>query len=283
VMQSLADLQTKLLSFDVPIREVLDYVRCQQAANRAIDVGELDWQSSAEKALKVLATYDFVGIMDKFDESLMGVCYMFGFIPQDIVPNINKATGDGDSKYLSEGDVNHIRDYLVEDMALYETIRSRFSINVCSADVLSKLCSKSILTKITPPFELDLGRPFPGSGWYEPEKQGDSVVRWNGPSSRAILYLPLDRSTNCSIRIAVWKPQYVNDIDVIVDDFKLVPRSSTNGEITTMELDLPVITDRGAIPITRITLDCKRTSAPHERKDGDLRTLGVLLTAVSSV
>ncbi len=68
LLSTFQDAQTKLLSFDVPIDDVLAYVRRQVAENRFVDIGELKWESSPAKAFEALENYDFVGLMDHFKD-----------------------------------------------------------------------------------------------------------------------------------------------------------------------------------------------------------------------
>jgi hypothetical protein len=279
IMESLENVQTKLLSFDVPIPEVLDYVRARQAANLQVDTGELTWESTPDKALKALEAYDFVGLMERFQPSLLSACSEFGFVPPDVMPNLNVATDDNYPENLSPADLDHLRSYLSYDIALYELARVRLNVGADPAHIFSQLFSRGILNTVPTPFELDLGRPFIGSGWYEPELQGDSLARWSGPDPKATLYLPIDRTENHTARISIWKPRYVDIVNVLVGGRQIEVRESAHFRDFTIEFDLPAVANEQNC-ITTVTLDGKRISEYFERNDGDLRTLGFMLTSV---
>jgi hypothetical protein len=283
VMVSLQDSQMKLLSFDVPILEVLAYVRRQRLANQFVDIGELNWTSSPAKALHALESYAFVGVMEHFEHSVLKMCETFGFIPPDFMPDLNRATGIIDpAGELTEEDIEHIRGFLINDIQLYDVIRERLHLASDErSQIFSDLSSKGIIAEISDPFELDLGRPFSGSGWYGPEKQGDTNARWSGPTSRANLYLPLKRDLKRSLRLILSKPDSVPDIDIYIDGQKAETWMSRSGKVLTIYVDLPAINGQDRTLMTNILVDSKRVSQPHERNDSDLRALGVLLLAVN--
>jgi hypothetical protein len=166
VMASLQDSQTKLLSFDVPISEVLEYVRRQKAANRFIDIGELEWVSSSAKALSALESFDFVGTMERFEYSVLKICRKYGFIPPDVMPDLNRATDKmNPTTELTNDDIAHVRSFLTNDIQLYNVVNERLADDERRL-IFSDLSTRGILTEISGPIELDLGRPFSGSGWY---------------------------------------------------------------------------------------------------------------------
>ena len=71
----LSDIIANLLNRGLP-RSPRAQQLCAQLEGRslAIEVGELEWTSSPAKALAAIKSYDIVGIMDRFDDSLMAVC-----------------------------------------------------------------------------------------------------------------------------------------------------------------------------------------------------------------
>jgi hypothetical protein len=252
------------------------------ASNQFVELTGLDWTPSLAKALRVLGTYDVVGLMDRFEESLLAISERFGFLPPEVMPGLNKALdGIDPDRALSEQDIAHIEGYLTDDLELYRVAAERLHASTADrSSMLAGLFSKGIIRQVDGPLELDLGRPFPGSGWYAPERQGDHLVRWSGPASRAMLYLPIDRDRRRSLQIAVVKPAFVPGVHIYLDADRAEPRVTQDGQVLRLEVDVP---EQSAPerPWTTITVDTMHASTPGERGDSDLRTLGVLLLSVS--
>jgi hypothetical protein len=282
IMSLLENAQTKLFSFDIPIFDLLDYVRAQQAEKRFVDVGELTWTSSLSKALGALDTYDFVGLMDHFEDCLLAMCEKFGFVPPDSMPELNRAPDEVDvSRELSERDIEHLRSFLSDDIQLYDAVNQRLKgLHADRQKIITDLFSNGVLRRVAGPLELDLSRPFAGASWYEPEDQGGRVARWSGPSSKAMLYLPLIRDVECTLQIEVLKPDFIPDVDVYVEQEIVQTRISHNeGRVMNLEVTLPKLSGARP-PITTVVIDTKRVSQPSERHDGDLRALGLVLLSV---
>jgi len=278
LMSKLSDVQTRLLSFDVPIDDVLVHVRLKMASNSFVELAGLEWTSSLAKALRVVESYDVVGLMDRFEDSLRGIADRFGFVPPEIMPGLNKALDAIDpDRDLGEKDIAHIESFLPDDIALYGAVKARLGAALADQrTMLTTLLSKGIVTPVSGPLDLDLGRPFPGSGWYAPERQGEHLVRWSGPATQAMLYLPITRDRRRSLHLGLFKPESVPGVDVYVDGEKANPRVDRDGNVLRLEVDLPEVAT-GEQPWTTVTVDTLRVSTPSDRGGGDLRTLGVLL------
>jgi hypothetical protein len=143
------DAQTKLLSFDVPIEDVLAYVRRQVAAQKFVDIGELEWESGPDKALRALESYDFVGLMDHFKESIWAMCGKFGFAPPDILPELNRATDEQSPPDLTEKDIAHLRSFLTGDIEIYDKIRQNALERLNREKIFADMTQKRILTTLS--------------------------------------------------------------------------------------------------------------------------------------
>ena len=280
LLSTFQDAQTKLLSFDVPIEDVLAYVRRQVAAGKFVDIGELEWELSPDKALRALEAYDFVGLMDHFKELMWAMCGKFGFAPPEIMPELNKATDEQNPGDLNEKDIAHLRSFLAGDIKIYDTIRHKAVERLNGEQIFVDMVRKGILTKLSTPFELDLGRPFLGSGWYEPEKHGDRSARWSGPESKALLHLPLRRDAKRSLYVEFIKSKGIGNVEMLVDGEKVDARTECYDNVWSMEAELPPLSSDDEPLVTTITLDCRRPTLSKERNDGDLRALGLLLLTV---
>jgi hypothetical protein len=279
LMLGLQNAQTTLLSCDVPIEEMLAHARRQIAANRFVEMGSLQWTSSPQKALRTLEAYDFVGLMDHFKESLWAMCAQFGFAPPE-VPELNRATDEHLPGDLDEKDIAHICSFLTDDIKLYDTMRQRAFAQTDRAKIFSEMFAKGILIQSSGPLELDLGRPFLGSGWYPPEQHGERWVRWSGPHSKAMIYLPIRRDVRRAVRVEFLKSKKVEQVGVLVEEQKVSARTQDDGGICSLELDLPSVSSERAPLVSAVTLDSRRVTKQADRNDSDLRSLGLLLLSV---
>jgi hypothetical protein len=280
LMLGLQNAQTTLLSCDVPVEEMLAHVRQQIAANQFVDMGALQWTSSLQKALRTLEGYDFVGLMDHFKESLWAMCAQFGFAPPEVMPELNRATDEHVPTDLEDKDIAHIRSFLADDIKLYDTVRQRAFAQADRVKIFSEMFERGILTQSSGPLDLDLGRPFLGSGWYEPERHGERWGRWSGPHSKAMIYLPIRRDVGRALRVEFLKSKNVEQVDVLVEEQKVPARTQEDGSICTLELDLPSLSSDSAPLVSAVTLDSRRVTKPTDRNDSDLRSLGLLLLSV---
>jgi hypothetical protein len=280
LMLGLQNAQTTLLSCDVPVDEMVAQARRQIAANQFVEMGSLQWTSSLQKALRTLEGYDFVGLMDHFGESLWAMCAQFGFAPPEVMPELNRATDEHLPAELDEKDIAHIRSFLADDIKLYDTVRHRAFEQADRVKIFSEMFEKGILTQSSGPLEVDLGRPFLGSGWYPPERHGDRWVRWSGPHSKAMIYLPIRRDVRRAIRVEFLKSKKVEQVDVLVEEQKVPARIEEAGGICSVELDLPSVSSDSAPLVSAVTLDSRRVTKPADRNDSDLRSLGLLLLSV---
>ena len=140
------------------------------------------------------------------------------------MPELNRATDDYLPRDLDEKDIAHIRSFLADDIKLYDTVRRTAFEQVDRAKIFSEMFEKGILTQSAGPLELDLGRPFLGSGWYPPERHGERWVRWSGPHSKAMIYLPIRRDVRRAIRVEFLKSKKVEQVDVLLEEQKF-PRA----------------------------------------------------------
>jgi hypothetical protein len=280
LMLGLQNAQTTLLSCDVPVEEMLAQARRQIAENRFVEMGSLRWPSSLQKALSTLEGYDFVGLMDHFKDSLWAMCAQFGFAPPEVMPELNRATDERLPRDLDDKDIAHIRSFLADDIKLYDTMRRKAFAQTDRAKIFSEMFEKGILTQSSGPLDLDLGRPFLGSGWYPPELHSDRWVRWSGPHSKAMIYLPIRRDVRRAVRVEFLKSKMVEQVDVLVEEQKIPARVQENGSICTVELDLPSVNSDSAPLVSAVTLDSRRVTKQADRNDSDLRALGLLLLSV---
>jgi hypothetical protein len=269
------------LCCDVPIGVMLEVARGQIASGEPVRI-KLKWQSSLEKALTRLNSFDFVGDTDDFENSLLALCKKFGFLPPETAPAMNRWRDDPRSAQshsldeLSDADMYHLRQSLREDIALYEAAKAGPFGPASRPQMIEDLFRTGIMIEVRGSFVLDLGRPFSGSGWHRPDRGKDGAFfRWSGPGSVAMLYLPITRDRAREATMRLMKPDGLPDVVVYVDDQIAQPKMSARGQQFTLEFSVPAIQGRSPTGITTIKIDTGRVA-----RRGSARTVGVILSSL---
>jgi hypothetical protein len=280
-METLRNAQTTLLSFDIPMDEVFALVRRKEAQGLPFELGDMEWTSSLAKAQATLDTYAYVGLMERFDESLRGICQAFNFMPPEAMPELNRAVDSGDPGYnLDAKDIDHVESFLADDIAIYAAAKAKFEAAPARQEIIGQIMSRGVMTAIAAPCEINLGFPFAGSGWYEPERQSSGLTRWSGPNNLAQLYLPLDRGETRRLLLRLWRKEKLDEVSVSIDGEDVAVRKVEDDGLLYVEVELPAL-PAGGVEIVTVVVDARFVTKPSERGDGDLRHLGVMLLSVA--
>ncbi len=278
-METLRNSQTKLLCCDIPPEEIFAQALRAEAAGRRFELGDLEWRSSPAKALATLDSYDFVGLMERFPDSLLGLCRAFKYAPPEAMPELNRATDDY-ARGLEAKDIEHVESFVADDLLVYAAAKEKFHADFSRQEIVSDLMSEGVLKPIAAPCEIHLGSPFAGSGWYEPERHPSGPRRWSGPNSMAKIYLPIERSEIRLLRLRLWRKQRLDEVDLLIEGETVPVRKFDDGGILNVELELPALPVGGAKLVT-VVVDSKFVTTPSERGGNDLRNLGVMLVSVA--
>jgi hypothetical protein len=277
-METLRNSQTALLSFDIPPQEIFDFALRREAEDRPFELGQLRWTSSPAKALAALDSFAYVGLMERFDDSLLGLCQVFNYVPPEIMPDLNRASDTIDYKReLDARDIDHIESLLADDMQVYAAAKDKFRADLSRQDIIARLMAEKVLRPIAAPCAIDLGHPFAGSGWYGPERQNGAFVRWSGPDPKAQIYLPIDRSEARVVNLRLWRRVRLDELDATIEGEDVSRKKFSDGGCLSVAIELPALPE-GGLKLTTVVVDSQSVSTASERNDKDLRTLGVMLT-----
>jgi hypothetical protein len=279
-MATLRNSLTSLLSFDLPTEEVLETVRRTEARGEVFELGQLSWESSPAKAIATLESYAFVGLMERFEESLLGICQTFNFVPPETMPELNRATDGVDyTRELAAKDIAHVESFLADDLQIYGVAQARFQVVATRSKIVARLLDDGVLRPIAAPCEISLGAPFAGSGWYGPENQASGTVRWSGPNRTAQIYLPIDRGQARRVCLRLWREARLEDVAVSVRDEAVAVTKRNDAGLLNLEIEFPTLPGCG-VRLATVVVDSGFVQARSERNDGDLRDLGVMLVSV---
>lgn len=284
----LMNLQTRFLALDDIDADYFGYSR-QRDADLPGLTAKFTGEALYQRAQRNLDAMAFVGLQERFDESLALLAATFGWTPPRVAPRENTAKTPFDPSTISEQGMARLREITALDQRLYDRASARFAAIV---DGMSPERYAAAYGQVMgarerlPELRLGFGRAFEGDGWHERERAPDGRVRrWTGPGESAWMDVPMDTSRPLRLRFRATGAA----LDVIQS-----VRVAVNGietPISSWPLQLPENTTRvfdGAIPaetlaarreFTRIGFRVARTVCPAEEDAGarDRRRLGLCL------
>jgi hypothetical protein len=238
-------------------------------------------------ALERLETMAFVGLVERFSESVDLLTYTFGWQPETSMPDYNRA-----SKRLAQQDLSPdllalLRSLNAGDIALYQHAETLFQrrLDAMRQDLLHLDYAQRYHAVKTDHLHLDMNGILPGTGWHPPDPDHPNL-RWTGPTNEATLDLPLIRDTPMRLSfniLDVLAQDILDSFHVTVNGRPLElisqPRQAgglvVSGEMTPDTLASPS-------PFTRISFHVNRTIRPSSILPDNLddRPLGVALSAI---
>ncbi len=160
---------------------------------------------SLELAKERLETFDVIGLVEEFEQSLELLAYTFGFPPILEVPYVNvdpqRASRQAEVK-------QNILDYIAEtnreEMELYEYAQKLFRERVkrMRAEQAQEK-RKTIPENLSTAVFFDFRRVNPGRGWHVGEVHPVyGVIRWSGPGP-AYLEIPIAGGQDLILRVQI--------------------------------------------------------------------------------
>lgn len=226
------DLQTQMLTLKVKgstpseVRQTWDEVQ---------DAVSLTNRPSAEEAYPILESFEFVGITERFADSMSLFNYRFGWPPIEDVLKLNVRSYEKPSQSL----IDRIIELNQEDIKLYDyavrLFNARYAQMVREATRLHHVLAQMATTPRRyewhsqfvdiHPIELVLD-----GEWYPIEHYKGTPFRWTGPSKRAVLRdVPLASGRDLQVKVVVLSaltPDILESLQCIVNDYS-VPLTRT--------------------------------------------------------
>jgi len=203
-------------------------------------------------AKKNLLSSVFVGLVEKFEESLFLLHYTFGWKPKKANLRNNKSNTPINQKEISNETLSKILDYNKLDIELYEygknlfeeryssmvnTLKekyyeSKFD-NIPINEMMYKLLEKHYeeenygsREKINST-ELYFHKKISGNGWYSRENHNDTgkIFRWTGPENTSTIDLPLSVESDLIIEFRVLMaitPEILKNLKVKVNNHEII-------------------------------------------------------------
>jgi len=235
-------------------------------------------------AKKRLETFEFIGITERFEESLQLLSYTFGFPPIKEFP-VLQANPEGEKqRKASKEMLDQLTEMNHDEIELYEYGMQLFEERL--AAMRANPAQGVMAQPESPPagsIFFDFRRVDPGRGWHVGEAHPlYGVLRWSGPGTESQLKFRLQTERAYKIRFRVIRaiaPQVLESLAFEVNG-KRVPLSmhpeEKQGSVI-FEGELPASALKQSPEATIFTFKVAQTHYPKEfnPKNKDVRQLGL--------
>lgn len=152
-----------------------------------------------------LAKFDFIGITERFDESMELLSHTFGFPLIQEFPKLQAAPER--RQKVSQAVLNRLAEMNRDEIELYQ-----FGVNLFK-ERLAAMKREREQTDLNPPLPppdghiwFDFRRVDPGQGWHTGEWTPQrGIARWSGPETTSRLRFPVQMHGDRIIRIGIWQ------------------------------------------------------------------------------
>jgi len=211
-----------------------------------------------ESAKQTIDECEFVGLAERFDDSMALLAYKLGWWPSEgvVARNVRPATQRAP---IPEDTLEIIRDVVAPTNAVYEHAVQRFErdLSEMHTDLLRhRYRERTALTPRADNLLFRFDEPFCGGGWLaaDPVARQEGVpMLWSGPGNESWLRLPLRTDRDLSLQVHLG-----NAVDVEVLESMTL---TVNGAPVPMALKS--ITGRQVLATARLPADVLRRD-PHE-------------------
>jgi len=242
-----------------------------------------------DRAIETVERAAFVGLQERFEESLQLLAATFGWRPPTRTPRLNVSGDPFDASGISSAAIERLHELTELDRELYRVASDRLGAIALQVtpdrrerEYEEAMSARERLSSVR--FGFDRG--FEGDGWLPRERGADGVVRrWTGPGVSASLDLPLRIDERLRLRFLAGA-QAADVLDGV--------RVTVNGAAAPLRswrvTDAPgakVVFDAALAPeslrlhpaYTRLEIHVPRTVIPADEEPGsaDRRSLGLFL------
>lgn len=280
------NLQTRFLALDDIDEDYFGYSRQREDDLEGL-VAKFTGEALFDRAAAHLESMPFVGLQERFDESLALLAATFGWAPPGEAPRVNTAQAPFDSSSISDRAMERLREITALDQRLYDLAAARFARAVEGLGAgwqerayESAMAARPRVSEV----RFGFGQAIEGGGWHGRERAPEGPVRrWTGPEATAWMDLPLEpgRPLRLRFRASARALDVIQGVRVLVNGAEVDLRS--------WPLAVPERARRvfdGVIPaealgrrreFTRVEFRVPRTICPAEQNPGaqDKRQLGL--------
>lgn len=212
--------QTRFIAFDNIEKQHFGFGKLTNDLDTLNKV--LNDEDLLRKATNRLREFSFVGIVEKFNESLTLLSHQFSWSAPFTFPKYNVNPKQMSYRNLPIQTLNKIKALTHLDMQLYDLAVNLFQerYNLLNENIVNENYEQNMLKKprLTELF-MDFKKPINGSGWLVREYMLDgNVHRWTGEET-ATLDLPLDQKDyTLTFYAGVYNQEMLEDVQLFIND-----------------------------------------------------------------
>lgn len=230
-----------------------------------------------------LSEFNFLGITERFEQSLELFAYQFGLPDIKYLPKKNIAPKSTPSEQLTQSTIERIVELNKDEIELYQYAQDIFEQKY--AQMLKEKSRASEISSISEQIKgLHWnGKPvYPGQGWYTAEKHPlYGLVRWTGPETTSILHISLLPTQSYEIYflvVNVLEKEIINSLTLHINGHAIELFAEPAGDYGQVKFV-------GTIPQTilsssqlsaKFVFSVNHTISPDDiHQNGDVRRLGI--------
>lgn len=230
-----ANLQTRMLGLLIehPIRQLRDVMPMDKSSDRSFSV---------ELAKERLEEFSFLGLQEKFRESMELFSYQFGTYPIMNPPTVNISSDKIQFTTLSESVIEKLFLLNKLDFELYEfgqklftnrydemlgALRKEYKYREVKNTHLHELLSIEFYKNneiMDFPYRYEFDEIYERSGWYLVEQVNEKIWAWSGPGTTSTIDLPFSRANYLRIRFQIMhfiEPDVLESLELHIDDQRI--------------------------------------------------------------
>jgi len=315
------NLETKSIAFDPDVSNINknwdkktmeDFVGLQLIFSNMTD--KISEEELLENAKQNLSQFKFLGILEKFEESLLLLYYTFGWRPITKNWALNISPKKFDNANLSNDTIDTIKQHNKLDLELYnfgkKLFEERFSQMVKNLkekfyeksfadltynEMIYKMLEKNYElrfkeSKIPQVQSIDYNfrEKLSGTGWYWREilEENGNAFRWTGPETSSTIDFPLAKEEDLVIQLRVLRylsQDVIDSIKIKVNEHPIeikILDSKTGSKVFEGFIPKSALSNKN--DFVRISFEINRTINPHEINSLDPtdRLLGIAIDRI---
>lgn len=274
------NIQTRYLSASSDPRKVSAYLQSELLRYPAAAASDLEGPPDIRLAIERLQSIEFVGLTENIGALVSSMAQEMSYHPPLHFPVVNQdPTGIDSLHSISEEEREILREHNELDLQLYDFAKTLLERRVFLHG-MAELVRKGTYSVPLGSFEVPLSGIMPGSGWYTPERDGNSFWRWTGPSDAFTLEIPLryDRSYRFLMTFTCKRPLDPNDFTATANYDPVAINLTSLDHIYRCEFIIP------ETALNKVSGFCRLQFKVRQENDDDsqdIRKLGVCVRRVA--
>jgi hypothetical protein len=222
-ISEIANFQVRFLTLDRVQEDYWDHSALRDRDIEALEAKYTD-PRTLDTALSRMEEFAFVGLVERFDDSIRLAAHRFGWPSVAAPPRLNPRRSERDPADLTEKAMDQIRRLTKLDQKLYDHARRRFEteIGALTPEAADRAYAAAMHDKPrSESLRLGFERGLFGEGWHPRSRRSDGPVnRWTGPGTTATLDAPLDTGRDLKVvfHAGAYKPEVLRSIRCRVND-----------------------------------------------------------------